>query len=126
MRSKSNCVLLRQIGKFVNAFDEDALIVNYLLDYKLSNGKIGFPSIILPKVINVLEDNHISYEIKGTLNDTVMNYKNRNKYNYVLEKAILKKKTNDRIYSINDKLPNLNEKKLDQIISFIEEIINEK
>lgn len=55
-----------------------------------------------------------------------MNYKNRNKYNYVLEKAILKKKTNDRIYSINDKLPNLNEKKLDQIISFIEEIINEK
>ncbi len=126
MRSRSNCVLLRQIGKFVNAFDEDALIINYLLDYKLSNGKIGFPSIILPKVINVLEDNHISYEIKGTLNDTVMNYKNRNKYNYVLEKAILKKKTNDRIYSINDKLPNLNEKKLDQIISFIEEIINEK
>ena len=126
MRSKSNCVLLRQIGKFVNAFDEDALIVNYLLDYKLSNGKIGFPSSVLPKVINVLEDNHISYEIKGTLNDTVMNYKNRNKYNYVLEKAILKKKTNDRIYSINDKLPNLNEKKLDQIISFIEEIINEK
>lgn len=126
MRSRSNCVLLRQIGKFVNAFDEDALIINYLLDYKLSNGKIGFPSIILPKVINVLEDNHISYEIKGTLNDTVMNYKNRNKYNYVLEKAILKKKMNDRIYSINDKLPNLNEKKLDQIISFIEEIINEK
>lgn len=61
MRSRSNCVLLRQIGKFVNAFDEDALIINYLLDYKLSNGKIGFPSIILPKVINVLEDNHISY-----------------------------------------------------------------
>ena len=123
---KKNCVLLRQIGKFINAFDEDALIINYLLDYKLVNGKIGFPLTTLPKVINILEENHISYEVKGTLDDTVMNYKNRNKYNYILEKAILKKKTSDRVYSINDNLPNLSNEKLDRIITFIEEVINEK
>lgn len=92
MKNKNNCILLRQIGKFVNAFDEDALIINYLLDYKLANGKIGFPSSALHKVINVFADNHVNYELKGTKDDVVMNYKNRNKYRYVLEKAILKKK----------------------------------
>ena len=75
---KKNYILLRQIGKFINAFDEDALIINYLLDYKLANGKIGFPSNTLSKVINILEDNYISYEIKGTSHDVLRNFKNRN------------------------------------------------
>ena len=126
MKNKNNCILLRQIGKFVNAFDEDALIISYLFNYKVINGKIGFPIDTLPKIINILEEYHINYETKGTNNDIVMNFRNRNKYSNILEKAILKKKMSDRIYSISDKLHDLSTEQLDRIISFIESVINEK
>ncbi|MGM9879635.1 MAG: hypothetical protein ACI31R_06425 [Bacilli bacterium] len=58
-------VILRQVGKFVNVFDEDAVIISYLLNYKLVNDKVGFPMNALNKVINTLEEKKISYELKG-------------------------------------------------------------
>ena len=64
MKKSSDYVLLREIGKFVSVFDEDSIIISYLMGYKIVNSKVGFPSNVLVKVINKLEDNNINYLIK--------------------------------------------------------------
>ena len=58
MKKSSDYVLLREIGKFVSVFDEDSIIVSYLMGYKIVNSEVGFPSKVLVKVINKLEDNN--------------------------------------------------------------------
>ena len=45
-----NTLVLRQIGKFYNALDDDCYILFYLFGYKISNYKSGFPVSALNKV----------------------------------------------------------------------------
>lgn len=83
-----NKVVIRKIGGFYNIFDNDAIIINYLFDYKIVNNRSGFPLNSLDKVINILEDNKVSYKVID--NDATFknkDYKKVNKYNYVLDKG---------------------------------------
>ena len=63
MSSKS--IILRKVGGFYQTFDNDALIISYLFDYKINNYRCGFPIGALNKVINVLEEKNINYIIKS-------------------------------------------------------------
>lgn len=123
MRSKK--VILRQVGKFINVFDEDAIIISYLLNYKLVNDKVGFPMNALNKVVNTLEENKISYEVKGE-EKIEKDFKNNNKYNSILNKAkeivVLRK----RYIDIKTYFDDLTVEQLERIISYIEEVINER
>ena len=47
-------VTIRKMGLFYQVFDDDALILHFLLNYKIIDSKVGFPSNALNKVINVL------------------------------------------------------------------------
>lgn len=116
-----NYILLKQGGKFINVYNEDAYIISYLLNYKIINNKVGFPLSSLNKVINILDTNTINYKI----NDTYKNYKNKNKYTKALNysKSIIH--TRNRFTSLEDSLKGLSIEQLDKIISFIEELINE-
>ena len=69
----SSKVILRKNGGFYSAYGDDAYILYYLLNYKIIGDKVGFPKSAFNKVINLLEDNHISYEVDGNIYD----FKNR-------------------------------------------------
>ena len=56
---------LYKTGKFYNSFNDDGIIIHYLLGYKYVDYKksIGFPESALNKVKEVLEKNKLSYKI---------------------------------------------------------------
>ena len=57
----NNTVVLRKSGGFYICFDNDAIIIAYLCNYKISNGRVGFPINTINKVTNLLIDNNINY-----------------------------------------------------------------
>lgn len=117
-------VILRQVGKFVNVFDEDAVIISYLLNYKLVNDKVGFPMNALNKVINTLEEKKISYEVKGE-EKIAKDFKNNNKYDSILRTAKEIVALRKRYIDIKTYFDSLTVEQLEKIISYIEEVINE-
>lgn len=118
-----NAVILRKIGGFYTCFDNDAYIISYLCDYKIKNGRVGFPVNTLNKVTNMLESKTINYIVKENMEDVMKkNYKN-NKYNYYLEQGKKKNNINDRINDIMNKIYTLTEDKLESLLCMIEENI---
>ena len=65
----NNTVVLRKSGGFYICFDNDAIILSYLCNYKISNGRVGFPINTINKVTNLLIDNNINYIIKENKNN---------------------------------------------------------
>ena len=123
--SNKNYIELRQVGKFLQVFDDDSIIVSYLTNYKIVNSKVGFPSISLNKVISLLEDNHINYVLKGTNNDYEKDYKKNNNYNKILVKAKEVIKLRNRCNEIKPSIEKLSNEKLEKIVNYINEVINE-
>ena len=79
-----NSIVLRKSGGFYICFDDDAIVVSYLCNYKINNGKVGFPLNTINKVINILENNSISYIVKENMEDVNKKmYGNKNKYKQV-------------------------------------------
>lgn len=64
------CLVLIKSGSFYITFYDDALILNYLFNYKVINNKVGFP-------ISNLDNNNISYYIDDNYNNNpINNYSN--------------------------------------------------
>ena len=60
---KDYVLIIKQNGKFCYVYGTDALIFNYLFDYKIiSNLRCGFPNNSLGKVLSRLEELKISYQ----------------------------------------------------------------
>ena len=92
MEEKTILVLYKDNSKFYKATGKDALILNYLCDYKIINNKVGFPDNTINKVLDILDENEISYQIIYVdKNPKVCNYTN-NKYSEVLKYAYGKNK----------------------------------
>ena len=126
MKKSSDYVLLRETGKFLQVFDEDSIIVSYLMGYKIVNSKVGFPSNVLFKVINKLEDNNINYLIKYKDNkEDKKDYKRNNNYNEVLVKAKEVIKLRNKCNEIKPVIEKLSNEKLEKIVNYINEVINE-
>ena len=126
MKKSSDYVLLREIGKFVSVFDEDSIIISYLMGYKIVNSKVGFPSNVLSKVINKLEDNNINYLIKYKDNkEDKKDFNKNNNYKKILEKGKKVLELRKMKDNIKPKLENLEIEKLEKIVKYINEVINE-
>ena len=123
--SSNYYITLRRTGGFYQVFDNDALIVSYLFNYKINNYKVGFPVSAYNKVINTLEDKYINYVVKEKEEIITKDFKNRNKYSKFLEKSIIKDNVNNRINKILDKINNMDKDELELILNRIEEIIYE-
>lgn len=65
-----NYISIYKSGKFYNAFNDDGIILHYLLGYKYLEHKksIGFPESALNKVKTTLENEKISYKIYDSCN----------------------------------------------------------
>lgn len=126
MKKSSDYVLLREIGKFVSVFDEDSIIIRYLMGYKIVNSKVGFPSNVLVKVINKLEDNNINYLIKYKDNkEDKKDFNKNNNYKKILEKGKKVLELREMKDNITPKLEILEIEKLEKIVKYINEVVNE-
>ena len=117
-------IIIRKSGGFYQVFDNDALIISYLFDYKIINHKCGFPLVAINKVINTLEEKKINFIIKDE-EEIIKNFRNKNTYSKYLEKARVKDNINNRIKSILDKINDLDVKKMNEVLSVIEETLYE-
>ena len=119
-------VRIRKIGKFCQVYSDDAYVIHAIMGYNVSNGKIGFPITSIGKVQNKLEECKINYQIMDRDNITDCNdFKNNNKYDKYLcvgIKSMDKKRSNDDLL---EKIKNLPDDKVDKIINFINEVIDE-
>ena len=77
---KEGLVLIKN-GSFYITFYDDALILNYLFNYKVINNKVGFPISNLDKVLSKLDSNNISYYIDDNYNNNPINNYNNILYN---------------------------------------------
>lgn len=101
----NNIITLRKIGGFYICFDNDAIIISYLCNYKIKNGKVGFPINTINKITNILDDNNISYIVKEEMEEVDKKiYGKKNKYKYYLEKGINKINLDKRINNIINKI----------------------
>ena len=126
MKKSSDYVLLREIGKFVSVFDEDSIIISYLMGYKIVNSKVWFPSNVLSKVINKLEDNNINYLIKYKDNkEDKKDFNKNNNYKKILEKGKKVLELRKMKDNITPKLETLEIEKLEKIVKYINEVVNE-
>ncbi len=122
---KNNILVIRKSGNFYHVFDEDSIILWYLLGYKIVNRKVGYPLSANAKVLTVLEENHIHYNLIISDREEIYHNSGINKYSRLLKKAQLAYEKNKNIDKLMMQINNLNEEQLDRIINFIEEIINE-
>ena len=111
-------VRLRLVGKFYQTYEDDAYVIHAIMGYKVSNGKIGFPTSSIGKVQNKLEEYKISYQIKDKDCITDSNdFKNNNKYDKYLSagiKSMNKQRSDDELL---EKIKNLSDDKVDKIMS---------
>ena len=113
-------IVLRKSGGFYVVFGDDSIIFYYLFKYKIVGDKVGFPIKSIDKVLNKLSECKINYKIINS--DVNVNFKLKNNYNKYLDLGKKKYSLDYRINSIINKLELLNEKDIDKIIMFIEDI----
>lgn len=123
-------LILFKSGSFYVSFDEDAVILNKLFNYKLNemknNIKAGFPLSNIEKIRKYLEDKKINYLI---IEDKKIVYKDVNKKNKF--KSYVSNVYN--IISIKNRINNIskilnersNDNDIEKILDKIEGIINE-
>ena len=126
-------VVLIKSGTFYEALENDAYIINNLFDYVIKDKsrylQAGFPKVILPKIINTLEDKKINYLIldKADNYDELekVNYENLNKYDRYLEKGKREHKRLQKIKNYNEYLKNNIERKfMDKLLVDIGKLID--
>lgn len=122
--SSKKTLTLRKVGGFYQAFDDDALIISYLFNYKIVNSRCGFPISTINKVIEKLEEKTINYTLKQE-QEQIKDFKRKNNYLKYLEKSKIRDNINNRIRSILSKLEVLDRKRLEELLGSIEDIVYE-
>lgn len=123
-------------GNFYRCYDDDSYIIAYLMDYQvkatISRDMAGFPVDSLNRVLNKLQLKNINYKI-FEFKDGISNLKDEydcgeeNSYDYVYIIAERYVKNRDRITSFSDRLlKNIENPKIESIISKIEIMINQE
>lgn len=99
-----NTVIIMKYGNFYRCFYNNALIMNYIFNYKINETRIGFPISIINNVINTLDELNIGYLIYNKENDIKYNIHKDNNYEVYLEKAIEKNNRDNMIKELNDNI----------------------
>ena len=103
-----NKVVLVKSGNFYRCFDKDAIIVYYLLNYKLTEDlMVGFPVSSLGKVLVKLKNNNVSSIILNDLSNTINYNCTNNKYKEVLNDSINYLENSKKIDLLIDEIRNI-------------------
>ena len=123
-------IILFKSGSFYVCFNEDAIVMNKIFNYKLvelkENVGIGFPISLIDKNLNILEKNKINYiivEQKNIIARRKYKFNNYCKYSENLDYVL---NVCSRIQSITKKLQYIKDyKKIENILNQTEEILYE-
>ena len=121
---EKNSLSLYKSGNFYNAFNNDGIILHFLLGYKYISYKrcTGFPVAAYSKVIQTLENEKINYKIYEK-DKLLKEYKGISKnYSIVLKKAINKLDIETRMNLVKEKIDSYSNEKLERLIGVIENI----
>ena len=118
---KNNVEIFKN-GWFYSLYNNDTYIFYYLFGYKIIDNRVGFPLSAYDKVINKLEELKIDYENKSL--DVCKKFKKVNKYNKIKKKGKSKYSLNFRLNKTLLYIEKLEEKEIDEIISYIERKLN--
>mgnify|MGYP003293536466 CR=1 FL=1 len=96
--------------------------MNFIFGYKvLSNRKVGFPESAYDKVIEILENYHISYQIVYIDKEPYFkDFKKQNKYEHFYNLAYKLLDKQNRIDLIIKKLNKAEDKDIEEVIKVIE------
>ncbi len=116
-------VLIKKSGYFYNCYNDNAVIIHYLLKYKMVPGKrkVGFPVSSLERVKQVLNYYKINYAVedKGIIIES-KDFKKVNKYAFVLKDALREVQIEDRFILIENEIRNLSDKDTLRILEVLE------
>ena len=122
MEQKDILILYKDNSKFYKATGMDAEVLNYLFDYQIIKGKVGFPDNIIEKVLGVLDKECISYQVVYTDRNPIIKNYEKNNYLKIMDKVKEKNDRKEKISVILDKLNDFNNDKLDDIISYLDKV----
>ncbi len=111
---------IRKSGLFYETFDEDALIMHYLFNYKLIDERVAFPAKSLTKIINILNEQEIDYLVIGGSERIKNEFGESNSYLKILQKAENKREAEDRLNELLPKLEILDKVTLDSVLTEFE------
>ena len=126
-------IILIKIGTFFHAFGKDSYILSYMLGYQLkpiaqNYSSCGFPKSGLTKVLTKLEEMNINYIVLDKADNysemEKEEFKNKNQYNQIFNKAhkyITKKNRIDAIY--NYLIDNISSEDMKEKLTKVEEIV---
>lgn len=124
---KKKSIELRKSGKFYSAFGDDAVILHYLLGYKIvaEKGGAGFPESAFNKVINHFEDNEVSYQVyNGEEVVASKDFKKMNSYSTLLKKGYQTLDVEARFKKIMNKVELMNQSEINSLLELVEDAIN--
>ena len=111
---------IRKSGLFYETFDEDALIMHYLFNYKLIDERVSFPTNSLAKILNTLNEQEIDYLVIGGPERIKNEFGESNSYLKILQKAENKREAEDRLNELLPKLEILDKVTLDSVLTEFE------
>lgn len=121
-------MLIVEDGLFYRVYGDDAIILNYFLGYKITKGNVvSFPEKAYSKVKNMLIGKGISLQINSKDNRLLLIclVKGNNYFKY-LDIALENYNLNTRIENIVSKIKDLNLNKLNNLLSLIEDYLNDR
>ena len=103
-----NMLKLKRNGCFYSAYDDDAYVISYIMNYKIiktenNKYKVGFPDYMIDEVVYYLKKNKISFYIDDNIEKSI-DYRENNRYLKCLKKDLpvyLSKKVLKKVYSGN-------------------------
>ena len=121
---KNSINIIETNKMFYNVYEIDAYIFNILFGYKiLDNKKVGFPSSVFNKVINVLDNNHINYNvIYNSKENIIRDFKKINKYSKYESLAYEMMDIDSKVNMIIDKIKNASKDEIERLVYIIYEV----
>ena len=121
-------VILFKSGSFYISFDEDSVILNKIFNYKIlnlkNNIKVGFPLNNIDMVIDKLKEFNINYIIIEDKSIKEKYENENNSFSRYTSSVFEVISINNRINKIVDKLKSIDNDKIKDILSEIENMID--
>ena len=116
-------VEIKRQGIFYNVYGEDAYIITNFTDYKITNGRSGFPLNSIDKVKEILDKNKVNYIIIDEDVIEEKNFKTKNRYKIVLKESLKKYEDIRDKESLLKHINKLSPDKIKQISKYVNYII---
>ena len=113
--------IIKNKGIFYNVYGEDAYVMSSITDYKITNGRMGFPINSIEKIKKILKEKNINYIIceEQITEEKTFKENNYNKYLYLGKKIYKENQEKDNLLKSIKKLPHEKILEISKYINYI-------